>query len=250
MRRLPTFLLDVGVLADRFIVPTVPSFEYPAQRPGAERPLRGAGAPAAAAQFERPRLVARTGRRPTRRPRHPGHRRQRGPPPAHRADHRGARRRRRDRRGHHRRARRPRHHDPAAREHPCRRIHSARPPAPQGRRDDHQRRLRSGSAGGGDGRASDRRGQHRGQAGGRRPRRLVGGGPRPQDGHAQRGDDPWRRAPRPRRRALPAPGPRTGGRLRPTRRDRRDRRARRRGHRRNAESRRAGETADGGSWRA
>jgi MGT family glycosyltransferase len=29
VRRLPTFLLDVGVLADRFIVPTVPSFEYP-----------------------------------------------------------------------------------------------------------------------------------------------------------------------------------------------------------------------------
>jgi MGT family glycosyltransferase len=28
-RRLPVFLLDVGVLADRFIVPTVPSFEYP-----------------------------------------------------------------------------------------------------------------------------------------------------------------------------------------------------------------------------
>jgi MGT family glycosyltransferase len=27
--RLPVFLLDVGVLADRFIVPTVPSFEYP-----------------------------------------------------------------------------------------------------------------------------------------------------------------------------------------------------------------------------
>lgn len=29
VRRLPVFLLDVGVLADRFIVPTVPSFEYP-----------------------------------------------------------------------------------------------------------------------------------------------------------------------------------------------------------------------------
>jgi MGT family glycosyltransferase len=28
-RRLPVFLLDVGVLAERFIVPTVPSFEYP-----------------------------------------------------------------------------------------------------------------------------------------------------------------------------------------------------------------------------
>jgi MGT family glycosyltransferase len=28
-RRLPMFLLDVGVLADRLIVPTVPSFEYP-----------------------------------------------------------------------------------------------------------------------------------------------------------------------------------------------------------------------------
>jgi MGT family glycosyltransferase len=28
-RPLPVFLLDVGVLADRFIVPTVPSFEYP-----------------------------------------------------------------------------------------------------------------------------------------------------------------------------------------------------------------------------
>ncbi|KAA0083356.1 glycosyltransferase [Mycolicibacterium sp. P9-64] len=28
-RRLPVFLLDVGVLADRYIVPTVPSFEYP-----------------------------------------------------------------------------------------------------------------------------------------------------------------------------------------------------------------------------
>ena len=28
-RRLPVFLLDVGVMADRFIVPTVPSFEYP-----------------------------------------------------------------------------------------------------------------------------------------------------------------------------------------------------------------------------
>jgi MGT family glycosyltransferase len=29
VRRLPVFLLDVGVLADRFIVPTVASFEYP-----------------------------------------------------------------------------------------------------------------------------------------------------------------------------------------------------------------------------
>jgi MGT family glycosyltransferase len=29
VRRLPVFLLDVGVLADRLIVPTVPSFEYP-----------------------------------------------------------------------------------------------------------------------------------------------------------------------------------------------------------------------------
>jgi len=29
VRCLPVFLLDVGVLADRFIVPTVPSFEYP-----------------------------------------------------------------------------------------------------------------------------------------------------------------------------------------------------------------------------
>lgn len=29
VRRLPVFLLDIGVLADRFIVPTVPSFEYP-----------------------------------------------------------------------------------------------------------------------------------------------------------------------------------------------------------------------------
>jgi len=29
VQRLPVFLLDVGVLADRFIVPTVPSFEYP-----------------------------------------------------------------------------------------------------------------------------------------------------------------------------------------------------------------------------
>ena len=29
VRRLPVFLLDVGVVADRFIVPTVPSFEYP-----------------------------------------------------------------------------------------------------------------------------------------------------------------------------------------------------------------------------
>jgi MGT family glycosyltransferase len=29
VRELPVFLLDVGVLADRFIVPTVPSFEYP-----------------------------------------------------------------------------------------------------------------------------------------------------------------------------------------------------------------------------
>jgi MGT family glycosyltransferase len=29
VRKLPVFLLDVGVLADRFIVPTVPSFEYP-----------------------------------------------------------------------------------------------------------------------------------------------------------------------------------------------------------------------------
>lgn len=28
-RRLPVFLLDVGVLAERYIVPTVPSFEYP-----------------------------------------------------------------------------------------------------------------------------------------------------------------------------------------------------------------------------
>src|SRR6478736_4106558 len=29
VRHLPVFLLDAGVLADRFIVPTVPSFEYP-----------------------------------------------------------------------------------------------------------------------------------------------------------------------------------------------------------------------------
>ncbi|WP_319456215.1 MULTISPECIES: nucleotide disphospho-sugar-binding domain-containing protein [unclassified Mycobacterium] len=29
VQHLPVFLLDVGVLADRFIVPTVPSFEYP-----------------------------------------------------------------------------------------------------------------------------------------------------------------------------------------------------------------------------
>ncbi|MDT5066394.1 MAG: hypothetical protein QOK02_2549 [Mycobacterium sp.] len=28
-RRLPVFLLDVGVLAERYVVPTVPSFEYP-----------------------------------------------------------------------------------------------------------------------------------------------------------------------------------------------------------------------------
>jgi MGT family glycosyltransferase len=27
--RLPTFLLDIGLVADRFVVPTVPSFEYP-----------------------------------------------------------------------------------------------------------------------------------------------------------------------------------------------------------------------------
>ncbi len=29
VRELPVFLLDVGVLADRFVVPTVPDFEYP-----------------------------------------------------------------------------------------------------------------------------------------------------------------------------------------------------------------------------
>jgi MGT family glycosyltransferase len=54
-RRLPVFLLDVGVLADRFIVPTVPSFEYPRSDLAPNVRFVGAVHPRPARSYLRPR---------------------------------------------------------------------------------------------------------------------------------------------------------------------------------------------------
>jgi MGT family glycosyltransferase len=54
VRRLPVFLLDVGVLADRFIVPTVPSFEYPRRDLAPNVRFVGAVHPQASRGYEPP----------------------------------------------------------------------------------------------------------------------------------------------------------------------------------------------------
>jgi MGT family glycosyltransferase len=53
--RLPVFLLDVGALADRFIVPTVPSFEYPRSDLPANVRFVGAVHPQPSRGYEPPR---------------------------------------------------------------------------------------------------------------------------------------------------------------------------------------------------
>ena len=107
--RLPVFLLDVGVLADRLIVPTVPGFEYPRSDLAPNVRFVGAVHPRPARGYDASAVVARTGRRPAGRPRHPGNRRQRRPVPARssRPSTRSAARTYRG--GHHRRTRRRRH---------------------------------------------------------------------------------------------------------------------------------------------
>jgi MGT family glycosyltransferase len=54
VRRLPVFLLDVGVLADRFIVPTVSSFEYPRRDLAPNVRFVGAVHPQASRRYEPP----------------------------------------------------------------------------------------------------------------------------------------------------------------------------------------------------
>ena len=55
VQRLPVFLLDVGVLADRFIVPTVPSFEYPRRDLAPNVRFVGAVHPQPSSCYVRPR---------------------------------------------------------------------------------------------------------------------------------------------------------------------------------------------------
>ena len=144
--KLPVFVLDSAVLADRLIVPTIPEFEYHrSDLPGHVR-FVGAVSPLPTRRLRRPAVVGRAAQRPPGRARHPGHHRQRRPQPADRTDHRGARRRGRHGGGHHRRP--PRLPDPVplpantfvAEYHPARRA------AADGRRHGHQRRLRRRAA--------------------------------------------------------------------------------------------------------
>ena len=181
VRRLPVFLLDVGVLADRFIVPTVPSFEYPRSDLAPNVRFVGAVHPLPARTYLRPRWWSELDD---------------DRPVVHvtqgTVDNDDLSR-----------LIEPtiealaaedvtvvvttggrdvaRHQGGAALEYPGRRVHSARRAAAQGRRDDHQRRLRGGATGGVDGRAPGRGGLYRGQARGRGAGRVVRGGDQPQD---------------------------------------------------------------------
>ena len=128
-RRLPVFLLDIGVLAERYIVPTVPSFEYPRSDLAPNVRFVGAVHPQSARRYVPPRWWKRLDDDRPVVARHPGHRRSRRPVPAHRADHRGARRRGRHGRGDDGRPQRRRHQGGVALEYSRRRIHSVRRPA-------------------------------------------------------------------------------------------------------------------------
>ncbi len=105
-RPLPMFILDSGLLADRYISPHRSRIRLSAQRSAFQCPLRRCGPSGAVGGFRLPPWWSRTRRRSTRRPRHPGHHRQRRSGSAAGADDRGAWRRGRHRRGHHRRPRR------------------------------------------------------------------------------------------------------------------------------------------------
>lgn len=89
-RPLPMFVTDAALLADRFIAPTVPEFDYPPQRSAASCALRGRRASRTDADVHPALVVGGARRRTPGGARHPGHRRQRRPPAATAADRRGA----------------------------------------------------------------------------------------------------------------------------------------------------------------
>ena len=91
-RQLPTFILDSGVLADRYIAPTVPEFDYPRSDLPSQCTSRRRRAPTPIARVPPSTVVVGTRRRSPGRARHAGHHRQRRPRPAARTHHRRARR--------------------------------------------------------------------------------------------------------------------------------------------------------------